>query len=98
MIHEPTKLGDFQKLVAEDLTFAYFTADWCGPCKMVSPVFKELRNVQLIKVDADAAEEIFVKYKIKSIPSIQVWKAGALIETVHGCSVDKLNKVHEKYV
>ena len=52
-----------------------FYADWCGPCKMVGPVLKELSEeyqgkLNIYKVDTDAQQELASAFGIQSIPSI----------------------------
>ncbi len=51
-----------------------FYADWCGPCKMVAPIFEELANeypsVDIYKVDTEAEQELSAMFGIRSIPSI----------------------------
>ena len=87
----------FKDAVRDGLVFAYFTATWCGPCKAGSPVFEQLQNVTLVKVDADEGDEIFERYGISCIPTIQVWKSGALVETVEGCPAKKLVEVYQTH-
>ena len=88
---------EFKGATREGLVFAYFTATWCGPCKTVSPVFEELKNVTLVKVDADEGDEVFERYDISCIPTIQVWKSGVLVDTVEGCSANKLMEVYQTH-
>ncbi len=51
-----------------------FYADWCGPCKMVAPIFEELSNeypdVDIYKVDTEAEQQLSTMFGIRSIPSI----------------------------
>lgn len=52
-----------------------FYADWCGPCKVVSPILEELSNeyqwlIDFYKVDTDAEQELSAVFGIRSIPSI----------------------------
>jgi len=51
-----------------------FYADWCGPCKMVSPILEELSNenpeIIIYKVDTEAEQELAAVFQIRSIPSI----------------------------
>ncbi|MCF8278694.1 MAG: thioredoxin [Flavobacteriales bacterium] len=52
-----------------------FYADWCGPCKMVSPIMEELSNdyagkVDIYKVDTEVEQELSAVFGIRSIPSI----------------------------
>jgi thioredoxin 1 len=51
-----------------------FYADWCGPCKMVAPIFEEISNerddIVIYKVDTEAEQELAAVFQIRSIPSI----------------------------
>ncbi len=52
-----------------------FYADWCGPCKMVAPIFEELSkeyadDIYIYKVDTEAEQELSAVFNIRSIPSI----------------------------
>ncbi|GAA6060315.1 hypothetical protein JCM10212_002956 [Sporobolomyces blumeae] len=60
-----------------------FYADWCGPCKMISPVLEKVvteeSGFDLMKVDTDAEYELAAKYKIRSLPTIMAFKNGQVI-------------------
>ena len=57
-----------------------FYADWCGPCKMLSPVVEEVaqgnNNIKVVKINVDESQEIAVKYQVMSIPTLVVIKNG----------------------
>ncbi|MBQ7740284.1 MAG: thioredoxin [Eubacterium sp.] len=65
-----------------------FFAEWCGPCKMMSPIIDEIAeeksDIVVGKVDVDEAGETAMKYGIMSIPTIMVFKGGELSETFVG--------------
>lgn len=55
------------------LTIKYFTASWCGPCKMFSPVFDQVVNetgVSHRKIDVDSNKEETAQYMISSVPTL----------------------------
>lgn len=66
----------------EETAIVDFYADWCGPCKMMSPVLdkiaEENADIKVGKVNVDENEEIASKYNIMSIPTIIIFKKGKL--------------------
>lgn len=64
-----------------------FWAAWCGPCKMLGPILDELSEEipqKVAKVNVDEVEALAQKYKIRSIPTMIVFKNGEIIETLVG--------------
>jgi len=66
-----------------------FYADWCGPCKMMSPVVDELAadyegKVKIGKVNTDENRSVATKYNIMSIPTILLMKDGQIVDTIVG--------------
>jgi thioredoxin 1 len=66
-----------------------FWAEWCGPCRKVSPVIEELAGdyagkVRFAKLDVDANSETPVKYGIMSIPTVILFKGGELVDKIVG--------------
>lgn len=66
-----------------------FTAVWCGPCKMVDPIIKQLADewngkVKVFKCDADQNQNILMNYGIMGIPTIMLFKDGKVVERVTG--------------
>ena len=57
-----------------------FYADWCGPCKMLSPIVEEIAkensNIKVVKVDVDESQKTAIKYQIMSIPTLVVINNG----------------------
>jgi thioredoxin 1 len=61
-----------------------FSAEWCGPCKMLAPVIEKLAiefagKVKIGKVDVDASNQTASKYMIQSIPTLLIFKKGEVI-------------------
>ncbi|MCL1937017.1 MAG: thioredoxin [Candidatus Azobacteroides sp.] len=61
-----------------------FWAEWCGPCKMISPIVEELADeykgrVVVGKVNVDENEDLAIEYKIHSIPTLLFFKDGELV-------------------
>jgi thioredoxin 1 len=66
-----------------------FYADWCGPCKMISPIISKLSEeyqgkVKFVKVDTDANQELTVQFGIMSIPTVMFFAKGKVEDIVIG--------------
>lgn len=62
-----------------------FYADWCGPCKMMAPMFEELSNdVEVFKVNADNDRNLAVSMQVQGLPTTFVYKDGQLVNKVVG--------------
>ncbi|AQT77631.1 thioredoxin [Chlamydia gallinacea] len=79
---------NFNSFIASGLVLIDFFAEWCGPCKMLSPVLdavaSELSNVSIGKVDIDNASAIAEKYGVSSIPTLILFKNGEEVDRVVG--------------
>ena len=75
---------NFDELVlnSDKTVLVDFWADWCGPCKMLSPVIKQIaeerNDIVVGKVNVDEQPGLGVKYKIASIPTVIVFKNGEI--------------------
>jgi len=81
----------FQKevLEAEQPTFVDFWASWCGPCKMIGPIFEELSKeysgkIKFAKVNVDENPKTPANYGIRGIPTLIMFKEGKVVEQVVG--------------
>jgi thioredoxin 1 len=80
-----------------------FWAVWCGPCKLIAPIVEELATeydgkVKIGKLDVDSNQQTSIKFGVRSIPTLLLFKDGKLKETIIGAVpkkniVDKLNSV-----
>ncbi len=66
-----------------------FYADWCGPCKMLSPVLSEIADeyadvLKVAKVNVDDEPELAMKFKVSSIPMLVLFKDGRIVSTSVG--------------
>ena len=97
-----TKTWEIDVMNSKVPVFVDFWAEWCGPCRMVSPVVEELSNdydgkVKFVKVNVDEANELASKYNIFSIPTLAIFKNGKLVnQQVGAASKDSYKNMIEK--
>ena len=79
-------------LKSEKTVLVDFYADWCGPCKMLSPIVdqvaEENEDIKVVKVNVDDAQDLARKYQVMSIPTLVVIKEGKEINRSVGL-IDK---------
>jgi thioredoxin 1 len=79
-----------------------FWAQWCGPCRAVSPIIDEIASdfegkAKVCKVNVDEQGELAAKYRVMSIPTIMIFKDGQVAERVVGSrSKDEFIQIIEK--
>ncbi len=74
-------------LQAEQTVLVDFFATWCGPCKMVAPNVKELADegkAKVCKIDVDEEPELAIQFGVDSIPTLLIFKNGALVNRAVG--------------
>ncbi len=75
-----------------------FTAVWCGPCKMLDPVVKQLAEqwdgkVKVMKLDVDDDPQLAMEYQVMGVPTLMLFKNGQPVERVTGYQPkDRLEK------
>lgn len=80
---------DQEVLNAKTPVLVDFWAVWCGPCKMIAPVVEEIASeyagkLKVGKLDVDQNQDVAMKYGIRSIPTIMVFKEGKVVEQIIG--------------
>lgn len=76
------KTTTFSELINGDTpVLVDFYADWCGPCKMMKPILKDLKKkvgdrITIIKIDVDRNQQAAMKYQIRGVPTLMLFKSG----------------------
>jgi thioredoxin 1 len=81
--------SNFEAEIAKGVTLVDFYADWCGPCRMIAPIIDELAEeyngkAKIAKLDIEKAQSVTTKFGVTSIPTLILFKDGAVVKTVVG--------------
>ncbi len=82
--------ADFDGTVASGVTLVDFWAPWCGPCKMQTPILEQqvapavAGRAKIAKVNVDDAKELAVRFGVKSIPALFLFKDGQVVQQFVG--------------
>jgi len=77
--------GNFDSIInSQELVLVDFHAIWCGPCKMQAPILQEFANeidgkVRVIKIDIDKNQSIAQRFKVRSVPTLILFKNGEIL-------------------
>ena len=76
-------------LQSDKVVLVDFWAVWCGPCKMIAPFVEELAGefegkAKIGKLDVDNNQESAIKYGVRSIPTVLIFKGGKVVDTIIG--------------
>lgn len=74
--------SNFNDIINGDIpVLVDFFADWCGPCKMLGPILKDVKaemgdQVKIVKIDVDRNQELAAKYQVRGVPTMILYKNG----------------------
>ncbi len=87
-VHVTTATFEDQVILSEQPVIVDFYADWCGPCKMLSPVLEQLAvdhtEIKIAKVNVDEEPALAERYRVRGIPHVVMFRNGKVAEQVLG--------------
>ena len=98
-------MSDFHEVISGDKpVLVDFYAEWCGPCKIMSPILEDLKKmtgnkVRILKVDIDKNPNTATYYEVKSVPSLLLFKNGDVMWRRSGVIPgNELKKIVERFL
>jgi thioredoxin 1 len=93
-------MSSFSDIVkSHPLVLVDFSAEWCGPCKMLGPILKEVKakmgeDVKIVKIDVDKNPAIASSYQVQGVPTMILFKSGTQVWRQSGVvPAHELNKL-----
>ena len=80
--------ASFDHITSKGLVLVDFWAEWCGPCKMMHPIFsrmaKKYRHIKFARVNVDKYQDISIRFGVQAIPTFILFKDGQAVERMMG--------------
>ncbi len=76
MVKHLEKGQDLTEVIGQKTYLVDFYADWCGPCKMLSPILDEIDFIDVLKINVDEHQDVAQSYGVMSIPTLLFFKDG----------------------
>ena len=89
---------------ANHLVLVDFYADWCGPCKMMSPILQEVKttlkdDIKIIKINVDQHQDLAAHFMVRGVPTLMLFKSGKMLWRQSGVlSTTDLIKIIESHL
>ncbi|MEO2058590.1 MULTISPECIES: thioredoxin [Mesonia] len=97
--------SSFQDIITQDVpVLVDFYADWCGPCKMLSPILQQVKaelgdDLKIVKIDVDKNQSLAAKYQVRGVPTMilfkqgnQVWRESGVLQAQDLVTIIKNNQ------
>ena len=97
-MRQVTSVQEFNNILSGNkYVFVDFYADWCGPCKMMTPVVEALErengHIVFVKVNVDSAQELTRNYGISAMPTFMCFIDGVKKEEIMGANVGEVKRI-----
>jgi thioredoxin 1 len=97
--------ASFENLIAsESPVLVDFYADWCGPCKMLAPILKQVKDnlgdqIRIVKIDVDKNAGIAAKFQVRGVPTMILFKSGKALWRQSGVlNYDAIVQILKTYI